>query len=206
MVPLCSAIWAAEQPWVELTVKPLCQNRQPPTVSRGAPYVIATGVVVFPLMQNLCHLTTVSYFTPSFRNILIQTGKQIEVEHTSMAFEELDYFGKADFLKWSGKSWIKDEAGVFFFCIAVRRWCWITKGWITSNFYRCHSHLIPLHFTKAQLIPGLCVYCRVPKTLKIPQPLQIKQWGQSIPWKSKLPTSHWCPCCCHGNCDHQSFL
>lgn len=27
----------------------------------------------------------------------------------------------------------------------------------------------------------VCVYCRVPKTLKKPQPVQIKQWGQSIP-------------------------
>lgn len=57
---------ATEQPGDEWAVKSSCQHRQPPTVSRGAPYVI-----MFPLMQNLCHLTAVFYFTPFFRNILI---------------------------------------------------------------------------------------------------------------------------------------
>lgn len=44
----------------------MCQHRQPPTVSGGAPYVIAGGVALFSLMQNLCHLTAVCYFTPYF--------------------------------------------------------------------------------------------------------------------------------------------
>ena len=58
--------WASS--WINRGMNGLwmCQHRQPPMVSGGAPYVIAAGVSLFSLMQNLCHLTAVCYFTPFF--------------------------------------------------------------------------------------------------------------------------------------------
>ena len=74
--------WASS--WINCSMNGLrtCQHRQPPTDSGGAPYVTATGVTLFCLMQNVCHLTAVCYFTPSFiiyvlRNICMQTDKHM---------------------------------------------------------------------------------------------------------------------------------
>ena len=72
-----------------------CQSRQPPTVSGGAPYMIAPGMRVLLLSPD-SRLLPRSFFS-LFRNILIQTGGHIELEQEYMPVLEMDYFGKADF-------------------------------------------------------------------------------------------------------------
>lgn len=106
----------SEQPGDEWAAKFSSRRWQPPTGSGEAPCTIATGSYSAPFDEkpgspdNALQLRSfLVFFLPC-----PDSSKEAGVVRTHMqAFVELDCFGKAGCIfLWSGKTWIKDEAGV----------------------------------------------------------------------------------------------